>query len=109
MSVAFDEEVTTKLKPPAKFNIWAINNDLTAFDEVVFILTRAFGMSESVASEITFKVDREGKAKCNPKPMSRGLAEAQLAKVNGVKKQLASMYPFRSVQIMMLQFVIKED
>lgn len=109
MSTALDEEVTTRFKEPPKFNLWAINNDLTSFDEVVFILTRAFGMSESVASEITMKVDREGKAKCNPKPMSRGLAEAQLAKVNGVKAQLATMYPFRSMQIMMLKFVIKED
>lgn len=109
MSTVFEEEVITGLKEPKKYNLWAINNDLTAWDEVVFILTRAFGMSESVASEITFKVDREGKAKCNPKPMSRGLAEAQLMKVEEVKRQLAQMYPFRSMQIMMLKFVIKED
>lgn len=109
MTTAFDEEVTTKLKNPPKFNLWAINNDFTSFDEVVFILVSAFNMSESVAAEITLKVDREGKAKCNPKPMSRGLAEAQLAKVNETKAQLAKLIPIRSEQIMMLKFVMKED
>lgn len=109
MSTAFDEEVITGLKPPQKYNLWTINNDLTSFDEVVYILTKSFGMSESVAAEITMKVDKEGKAKCNPKPMSKGLAELQLAKVNECKAQLAMMIPVRAVQIMMLKFVIKED
>lgn len=109
MSTAFDEQVITGLKPPSKWNLIAINNDITAFDEVVWILTKALGMSESVAAEITVKIDREGQAKCNPKPMSRGLAELQLSKVNECKAQLALMYPQRSIQIMMLKFIIKED
>lgn len=109
MSVVFEEETITKLKPPSKYNIWAINNDLTSWDEVVWILVQAFGMSESVASEITFKVDREGKAKCNPKPLSKGLAELQLQKVNECKISLAKMFPQRALQIMMLKFTMKED
>lgn len=109
MTVALDEEVTTKLKPPAKYNIWALNNDLTAWNEVVFILITSFNMSESVANEITFKIDREGKAKCNPKPMSKGLAEAQLKKIDQVKVQLARMFPMRSKEIMMMTFQMKED
>lgn len=109
MSTAFDEQVITGLKPPSRFNLWALNNDITAFDEVVWILTKALGMSESVASEITLKINREGKAKCNPKPMSRGLAELQLARVNQCKSQLAQMNPFRAMQVMALKFIIKED
>lgn len=79
MSTDIQERVTTKegLKPPLKYNVIALNNDLTSFDEVVFILTRAFNMSESVAAEITMKVDREGQAKCNPKPMSKNLTPPQ--------------------------------
>lgn len=109
MSVTFEEETVTKFKSPPKFNILAINNDHTSFDEVVIILVKAFNMTESVAAEITAKVDKEGKAKCNPKPISKGLAEVQLAKVNDVKVQLARMMPFRSGQIMMLKFVIEEE
>jgi len=111
MSTDIQERIDTKegLKAPTKWNILAINNDLTSFDEVVFILVQAFNMSESVAAEITVKVDREGKAKCNPKPMSKGIAEAQLAKVNEVKSRLAQMIPSRGSQIMMLKFIIKED
>lgn len=109
MSTAFDEQVITGLKPPSKWNLIAINNDITAFDEVVWILTKALGMSESVAAEITVRIDREGQAKCNPKPMSRGLAELQLAKINQCKSQLAQMNPFRAIQVMALKFIIKED
>lgn len=111
MSVIIDERVDIKedLAPPKKFNIYAINNDFTSFDEVVFILTKALNMSVSVASELTRQVDREGRAKLNPKPMSRGLAQIQLDKLNETKLQLAQMIPFRSSQIMMLKFEMKED
>jgi ATP-dependent Clp protease adapter protein ClpS len=111
MSVIIEEKIDVKedLKAPSKWNLFALNNDLTAFDEVVFILTHALNMSTSVASEITVKIDQEGRAKLNPKPMSQGLAQAQLDKVNATKRQLATMRPFRASQIMMLKFMIKED
>ena len=109
MSVICEEETVTKLKTPPKFNIIAINNDYTSFDEVVFILVKSFNMTESVAAEITTKVDKEGKAKCNPKPLSKGIADVQLAKVNEIKTQLAKAIPIRSSQIMMLKFILEED
>jgi ATP-dependent Clp protease adapter protein ClpS len=111
MSIDIQERIATKdeLKVPPRFNIWAINNDFTSWDEVVFILTRALGMSESVASELTNKIDKEGKAKLNPKPMTKDIAEAYLAKVNETKRTLASMNPFRANQVMMLKFIVKED
>lgn len=111
MSTTYDEEVIekTQLKEPKKFNIWAIDNDFTSSDEVVIILMRAFGMSASVAAELTVKVDNEGRAKVNPKPMSKGLAQAQLNKVNNIKRDLAKQKPGRESSIMMLKFVIKED
>jgi ATP-dependent Clp protease adapter protein ClpS len=111
MSVEIQERVRTDegLKAPPRFNLWAINNDYTSWDEVVFILTRALGMSESVANELTNKIDKEGKAKLNPKPMTKDIAEAYLAKVNETKRTLATMMPFRANQIMMLKFMVKED
>ena len=109
MSVTFQEEVITKFKKPAKYNVIALNNDDTAFDEVVYILVKAFSMSESVAAEITLKIDREGSAKCNPRPLSKGLAEVQLARANEVKVELSRLIPFRASQIMMLRFIVKED
>ena len=111
MSYAIEEtpDVDTKFKAPLKYNLWALNNDFTSFDEALFILTRACNMSESVAAEITLKIDREGKAKVNPKPMSLGLAQVLLSKVNEVKAQFARAYPIRAPQIMMLKFMIKED
>jgi ATP-dependent Clp protease adapter protein ClpS len=108
MSVICEVETVTKFKNPPKFNVLALNNEITSFDEVVFILVKAFNMSESVAAEITTRIDREGKAKCNPKPMSKGLAELQLNKVNETKVQLSRIMPFRSAQIMALTFRLEE-
>jgi len=111
MSVEIQERVKIDegLQVPRKFNLFAINNDYTSFDEVVWILTHALGMSESVAAELTRQVDREGQAKLNPKPLPRDLAEALLTKINDTKRTLAGMYPFRSAQVMMLKFVVRED
>jgi len=111
MSVEIQERVRVNegLQPPRKFNLFALNNDLTSFDEVVWILTRALGMSASVAAELTHKIDIEGRAKLNPKPMTKDIAESYLMKVNETKQALAEMAPFRRVQIMMLKFVVKED
>lgn len=109
--IAVKERVTekTQLKQPSRYNIWALDNDITSFQEVVWILVRAFNMSDSVAAELTRKVDQEGKAKVNSKPLSKGIAEAQLNKVNNIKRSLAGYIPMRSKQIMALKFVIKED
>lgn len=113
MSTTYDEEVIekTQLKEPKKYNIWALNNDITAFNEVVFILIKALGMSESVAAEITVKVDQEGRAKVNPKPMSKGIAQATLDRIKNVQRQYAATYAFglRKKEVMELKFVIKED
>lgn len=113
MSIEVQERVNTKtqLKSPPRYNIWALDNDITAFNEVVFILVKSFGMSESVAAELAVKIDQEGKAKVNPKPMSRGLAQAQLDKINTIKRQFAHTYALglRKKEIMTLKFIIKED
>lgn len=109
MSVVLDEEVTTGLKVPKKYNIFAINNDYTSFDEVVFILVQALNMAPSVAAEITREVDSVGRAKVNPKPMSKGLAEAQLERINSTKTALAQMIPGRKSQIMMLKFEVRPE
>lgn len=111
MSTIIEERVTTqtKLKAPSKYNIWAIDNNLTSFAEVVFILVQSFGMSEGEAAKLTVKVDIEGKAKVNPKPMSKGLAEAQLDKIQNVKRALSQVRSNRASEVMMLKFIIKED
>lgn len=111
MSIEIEERIHNeeKLEKPKKFNIWCLDNDRTAFDEVVAILVNAFNMSRGVAAELTRKVDNEGRAKVNPKPMSKGIAQAQLNKVNSIKRTLAERIPFRSKEIMMLKFIIKED
>lgn len=111
MSVVIEETTDTKekLQPPKKFNIWCLDNDRTTFDEVIAILVNAFNMSRGVAAELTRKVNNEGRAKVNPKPMSKGIAQAQLNKVNSIKRTLAERIPFRSKEIMMLKFIIKED
>lgn len=111
MSVITEERVDVKegLKSPPKFNTFAINNDLTSFDEVVYILVHALNMNSSVAAELTMKVDREGRAKLNPRPLSRGLAQIQLDKLNETKVHLAQISPSRRVQIMALKFEIKEE
>jgi ATP-dependent Clp protease adapter protein ClpS len=109
MSISIEERVDVTYDKPKKFNLFAINNDYTSWDEVVFILTRALGMSESVAGELTSQIDKEGKAKLNPKPMTKDIAEAYLAKINETKSLLAKMNPFRANQVMMLKFMVKED
>ena len=113
MSIAIDEDIKIKekLQTPKKYNIWALDNDHTAFNEVVYILVKSFNMSEGVASELTTKIDREGKAKVNPRPMSKGLAQAQLDKINNIKRYFAEAFLLgtRKKEIMMLKFIIKED
>lgn len=113
MSIAIEESITTKtkLKPPKKYNIWALNNDITSFDEVVWILVNALNINPSVAAELTIKVDREGKARVNEKPMSKGIAEAALTKVKVVQRTFAEthMAGSRKGAIMELKFIVKES
>lgn len=114
MSVEFDErvEVREKIHPPKKFNIWTMNNDLTSFDEVVMILVKGAGLSESEAAALTIKVDTEGKAKVNKKPVSKNVAMALYKRLNDTKRAVSLI---REVQygrgraVMELKFVVKED
>lgn len=111
MSITLDERIETKIvtKVPKKYNLWALNNDLTAYDEVIWILTNALGMNPSVAAELTLKVDSDGRAKLNPSPLSYGLAQAYLNKLNDAKRRLASQHLIRRSEIMELKFITKED
>lgn len=111
MSFAIDEQVKTKIKlaEPTKYNLWALNNDLTSFDEVVMILVMALKINPSVAGELTLKIDKEGRAKLNPQPLSYNVAQALLTKLNDTKRLLASHSPHRRQAIMELKFITKEN
>lgn len=111
MTTIFEEKTTTKvnIKSPSKYNVVAYDNDVTSFDEVVFILVGATKMSLTRARDLTVTIDTVGKAKINEEPLTKAIADLQLKALQNVKEGLASKIPYRRDAIMQLKFkVIKE-
>jgi len=76
-----------KTKEPSMYNVIFLNDDVTTMDFVVMVLMRIFRKTESVATELMLKVDREGSAIVGT--YSCDIAESkanyttQLARANG--------------------------
>lgn len=111
MSFEHDASVIEKVKlvPPKKYNVLAMNNDITSYDEVVYIISKAFSIPEGEAFKIARVVDMEGRAKCNKKPLSKNLADMQLQIINSIKLDLIRKIPSRAQAIGLLKFTLKED
>jgi ATP-dependent Clp protease adaptor protein ClpS len=79
------EKETTKVKPPAMYNVVLNNDDYTPMDFVIEILERFFSLDIEKATEVMLKVHYEGKAICGT--YSAEIAETKVAQVTMYSKE----------------------
>jgi ATP-dependent Clp protease adaptor protein ClpS len=73
------EALESKLKPPPLFKVMLLNDDYTPMDFVVVVLQQFFAMDLERATQIMFKVHREGMGVCGVFP--RDIAETKVEQV----------------------------
>lgn len=101
--VAVAEKI--KIKEPSQYNIIVHNNHETSYQEVVYILSKAFEMTEVKAFDVAKMVDTTGKGVCGT--YSKEVAETKLFLVDMIKNSLISMIPDRAIQIEILEFTME--
>ncbi|MDN3614591.1 MAG: ATP-dependent Clp protease adapter ClpS [Vibrio gallaecicus] len=79
------EKETTKVKPPALYNVVLNNDDYTPMDFVIEILERFFSLDIEKATDVMLKVHYEGKAICGT--YSAEIAETKVAQVTMYSKE----------------------
>ncbi|NOH95278.1 ATP-dependent Clp protease adapter ClpS [Vibrio sp. 99-70-13A1] len=79
------EKETTKVKPPALYNVVLNNDDYTPMDFVIEILERFFSLDIEKATDVMLKVHYEGKAICGT--FSAEIAETKVAQVTMYSKE----------------------
>lgn len=95
-----------EIKEPSQYNIVVHNNDETDYNEVVYIVSKAFEMSEPDAFDIAKRVDTVGKGICGT--YSKEIAETKLYLTDMIKESLISLLPYRARQIKMLEFTMEK-
>jgi len=95
-----------ELKKPSQYNIVVHNNHETSYDEVVYIISKAFEITENDAFDIARKVDTSGKGVCGT--YSKEIADTKLVLVSIIKDSLITLLPYRSKQIKILQFTMEK-
>lgn len=88
-----------------QYNVIVHNNDITNYDEVIFIISKVFDKSDEEAFEIARKVDTEGKGLCGT--YDKEVAEAKLVTVQLAKDFLSRDYPNRAIAINALKFTLE--
>jgi ATP-dependent Clp protease adaptor protein ClpS len=96
-----------KIKEPSLYDIVLHDNDETSYEEVIFIVCKAFNLNHDSAVSLAKQVDTNKSAVCATYP--REIAEMKLESIELIKQALASMIPIRSRQIMMLKFTIEKS
>lgn len=102
LAVAEKVEIT-KAK---NYNVIVHNNDVTSYDEVIFIVSKVFNKSEEESFEIARKVDTNGRGVCGT--YDEETANAKLYTVDMAKEYLCREFPHRSIQIRALKFTKEE-
>lgn len=95
-----------KIEEVPRFHVIALNNDITSYDEVVFIIARVFDKSEEAAFDIAKEVDSKGKAICGT--YDKEVADAKVLTVQLAKDFLADHFPHRAEQINALKFTVEQ-
>ena len=95
-----------KVKEPSKYNIIVHNNDFTSYDEVIYVVSKAFEMDEQSAYKIASTVHHAGKGICGT--YYKEVAETKMHIVDMVKESLVAIMPFRRNEIMMLKFTMEK-
>lgn len=102
--IAVAEKVNIEEVP--RFNVIAHNNDITSYEEVVFIITKVFNKSENEAFEIANTVHNKGKGICGT--YDKEVAEVKLYTVDLAKQYLIQRFPHRAEPINALKFTMEE-
>ena len=79
------EEGRAKLKPPPMYKVVLLNDDYTPMEFVVIVLQRFFSKSREQATQIMFKVHREGSGLCGI--YSRDVASTKVEQVLAFAKE----------------------
>lgn len=88
-----------------KYKVIVHNNDITSYEEVIFIISKVFDKTDEEAYEIAKKVDTEGKGLCGI--YDKEVAEAKLVTVQLAKDFLCRDFPQRYTPINALKFTIE--
>ena len=103
-SIAIAEK--QEIKEPSLYNVVVHNNDDTSYEEVVYIVSKAFEMTENEAFEVAKKVDSVGKGVCGT--YSKEIAETKLYLTDMIKESLITLLPHRVFQIKILKFTMEK-
>lgn len=110
MSTEQQDDIATierkKIKEPSKYNVIIHDNDITSYEEVIFIISRCFEKSEDESMQIARKVDTEGKGICGT--YTKEIAESKLELVDLAKGYLVQNFPHRIQAVSALKFTIEE-
>ncbi|MBT8121879.1 MAG: ATP-dependent Clp protease adapter ClpS [Gammaproteobacteria bacterium] len=74
------EEARPKLKEPAMYKVFLLNDDYTPMEFVVTLLEQLFGMDREKATRIMLQVHSQGKGICGV--YTYEIAETKVAQVN---------------------------
>lgn len=96
-----------KTKKPSMYDIIVHDNDETAYEEVIFILSKAFSLAHNEALMLARTVDTEGQGICGT--FTKEIANAKIDTIDMIKRSLVTMMPMRNRQIMMLKFTIEKS
>jgi ATP-dependent Clp protease adaptor protein ClpS len=102
--IAVEERV--KYGEVKRFNVVVHNNEVTSYDEVIFIVSHVFNKSEEESFQIARKVDSEGKGICGT--YDGEVADVKLLAVDMAKQYLAERFPHRALHIKALKFTKEE-
>ena len=95
-----------EIKEPSQYNVIVYNNDNTSYEEVIYVVSKTFELSEKEAYDIALKVDTIGQGVCGT--YSKEIAEAKLALTELVKDSLISLAPRRQEHIKELKFTMEK-
>lgn len=87
------EAKKAKVKSPPMFKVLLLNDDYTPMDFVVVVLQTFFPLSREKATQIMFKIHREGRGVCGVFP--RDVAATKVEQVTAFARQ--HQHPLRCV------------
>jgi ATP-dependent Clp protease adaptor protein ClpS len=96
----------TKIEEIPRFNVIVHNNDITSYDEVVFIIAKVFDKSEEEAYDLAKEVDQRQKAICGT--FDEEVANAKIRTTDLAKEYLINHFPHRREPIMALKFTLEQ-
>lgn len=95
-----------EIKEPSQYNVVVHNNDETDYNEVVYVVSKAFEMTEKEAYEVAKRVDTIGRGICGT--YSKEIGETKLMLTDIIKDSLITLLPYRARQIKMLKFTLEK-